>query len=214
MLLQGGQNSVVDVLSDSVVLPIANIAEKVKKKSQGVSNPMKYVRLKFNPISLDKLLDKLIGVDVIGPDSGLLLSKVLSTALESSFSRNDSTITIPTKVLSKILKLSKAIKPSSGVETKHDRKPRPQIRSMQNHPRLFVMLLLLYWKKLSPHVPKVWVWGLHQGPRSILELFWAWNLTKKTFWVSEHMFCAPIEPIYVECLECFVATELKVYVFY
>jgi len=144
MLLQGGQNSVVDVLSDSVVLPIANIAEKVKKKSQGVSNPMKYVRLKFNPISLDKLLDKLIGVDVIGPDSGLLLSKVLSTALESSFSRNDSTITIPTKVLSKILKLSKAIKPSSGVETKHDRKPRPQIRSMQNHPRLFVMLLLLY----------------------------------------------------------------------
>jgi hypothetical protein len=52
---------------------------------------------------------------------------------------------------------------------------------MQNHPRLFVMLLLLYWKKLSPHVPKVWVWGLHQGPRSILELFWAWNLTKKLF---------------------------------
>jgi hypothetical protein len=121
MLPQGGQNSMVDVPSDSMVLPRANVAKKVAKKSQGVSSTIKYVRLKFNPISLNKLLDKLIGVDVIGLDSGLLLSKVLSIALESSFSRNDSIVTIPTKVCSKILKLSKAIKPSNGVETKHDK---------------------------------------------------------------------------------------------
>jgi hypothetical protein len=104
-----------------MVLPTANVAEKVAKKSQGVSSIIKYVRLKFNPIFPNKLLDKLIGVDVIGLDFGLLLSKVLSTTLESTFSRNDSTVTIPTKVRSKILKLSKAIKPSSGVETKHDK---------------------------------------------------------------------------------------------
>jgi hypothetical protein len=121
MLPQGGQNSIVDVPSDSVVLPTTNVAEKVAKKSQGVSSHVKYVRLKFNLVFPNKLFDKLIGVDVIGSYSSLLLSKVLSTTLESSFSRNDLTIIIPTKVRNKILKLSKAIKPSSGAETKHDK---------------------------------------------------------------------------------------------